>query len=133
MAAKPSKGKEEAFSIHGSKRSRRSSEEQNKNVSLPQQPLKHFGLCWVTEKEVSMANPMVKIDLPLEEITEAQRAKSMREEVEDQLAEIARRSEAVNFAAALVERNLQNPPRHHGRNTICNVLFEGEFEKEEVG
>ncbi|MCD7468783.1 hypothetical protein HAX54_007265 [Datura stramonium] len=36
MAPKPSKGKGVASSSHGSKRSKRASEEQNEDVSLPQ-------------------------------------------------------------------------------------------------
>ncbi|MCD9559512.1 hypothetical protein HAX54_017511 [Datura stramonium] len=38
-------------SSHGSKRSRRSNKKGNEDVKLPQQPLRHFALCWVMEKE----------------------------------------------------------------------------------
>ncbi|MCD7457811.1 hypothetical protein HAX54_036250 [Datura stramonium] len=49
MEPKPSKWKEVTSSCHGSKRSMRV----NEDVSLPQQPLRCFGLHWVTKQEVS--------------------------------------------------------------------------------
>ncbi|MCD7465476.1 hypothetical protein HAX54_001394, partial [Datura stramonium] len=50
MALKPRKGKGVASSSHGFKRSKRANEEKNEDVSLPQQPLKSFGLRWITEQ-----------------------------------------------------------------------------------
>ncbi|MCD9641061.1 hypothetical protein HAX54_026878 [Datura stramonium] len=80
-----------------------------------------------------MENPMVQIDLPLEEMMEAQRAEATLQTEEAQLAKISRRAEAANFVVTLAERNQQDPPHHQGCNVVCNVLFEGEFEQEEVG
>ncbi|MCD9640866.1 hypothetical protein HAX54_026576, partial [Datura stramonium] len=76
----------------------------------------------------SMANPVVQIDLSPEEMIEAKRAKVALQVEEDHLAEIVRRTEAANFAVALAERNRKNPPRHHGRNVVCSMLFKGEFD-----
>ncbi|MCE3217078.1 hypothetical protein HAX54_010271, partial [Datura stramonium] len=44
MAPKPSKGKGVASSSHGSKRSKRASEEDHEDVSHPSQPLRCYGL-----------------------------------------------------------------------------------------
>ncbi|MCD9643840.1 hypothetical protein HAX54_031692 [Datura stramonium] len=44
MAPKPSKVKGVAYSSNGSKSLRKANEEANEDVSLPQQPLRHFGL-----------------------------------------------------------------------------------------
>ncbi|MCD7458389.1 hypothetical protein HAX54_038077 [Datura stramonium] len=51
MTPKSSKGKGVASSSHGSKRSKRASEEEHDDVSIPQQPLRRYGLHWVTEKK----------------------------------------------------------------------------------
>ncbi|MCD9641314.1 hypothetical protein HAX54_027466 [Datura stramonium] len=51
MAPKSCKEKGVASLSHGSKRLRRANEEQNEDVSLPKQPLRSFGLCWVMELE----------------------------------------------------------------------------------
>ncbi|MCD7470390.1 hypothetical protein HAX54_010202 [Datura stramonium] len=37
------------------KGSRRANEEDHDDVSLPQQPLRHFGICWVTDQEAATA------------------------------------------------------------------------------
>ncbi|MCD7455269.1 hypothetical protein HAX54_027614 [Datura stramonium] len=49
---------------------------------------------------------------------------------EAQLADIARRAEAAQLAAALVERNRYNPPRHHRLSAVQNALFEWEYDQE---
>ncbi|MCE3050283.1 hypothetical protein HAX54_046813, partial [Datura stramonium] len=82
---------------------------------------------------VSMVNSVAQINLSPEEMIEAQITEAERQAKEARLAEVVRRSEAANFASSLEERNRQNPPRHHERNTLWNVLFEGEFQQEEVG
>ncbi|MCD9643798.1 hypothetical protein HAX54_031497 [Datura stramonium] len=51
MAPKVNKGKGLASSSHGSKRARTTSEEEHEDVSMVPQPLRQYGLCWVTEKE----------------------------------------------------------------------------------
>ncbi|MCE2054921.1 hypothetical protein HAX54_041640 [Datura stramonium] len=51
MVPKPSKGKGVSSLSHGSKRPKRTSEEEQNDMSSLQQPLRRYGLCWVTEKE----------------------------------------------------------------------------------
>ncbi|MCD7447059.1 hypothetical protein HAX54_022409 [Datura stramonium] len=51
--------------------------------------------------EVSMANPVAQVNLPPEEMTEAQRAEAMWQVEEAQLADVARRADAANFIAPL--------------------------------
>ncbi|MCD7462479.1 hypothetical protein HAX54_048634, partial [Datura stramonium] len=79
-----------------------------------------------------MENAVTQINLPLEEMIEAQRIKDAHLAKEARLAETARRAEATNVFAALVKRNRKTPPHHHERNVVQNMLYEGEFEKEEV-
>ncbi|MCE3049236.1 hypothetical protein HAX54_044446 [Datura stramonium] len=73
------------------------------------------------------------INLPLVEISEAQRAEAARSAEEAQLADTTRRVDATQLAATLEEWNRINPPHPRGCNAVWNVLFEGEFEQEEVG
>ncbi|MCD9639771.1 hypothetical protein HAX54_024492 [Datura stramonium] len=49
MAPKSRKGKGVASSSQGSKRAKRTSEEEHEDVSMAPQPLRHYGLRWVTE------------------------------------------------------------------------------------
>ncbi|MCD7457882.1 hypothetical protein HAX54_036495, partial [Datura stramonium] len=51
IAPKPIKGKGVTSSSHGSKRSKRANEEEHDDLSLPQQPLRRYGLRWVTKQE----------------------------------------------------------------------------------
>ncbi|MCE3050335.1 hypothetical protein HAX54_046925, partial [Datura stramonium] len=51
MAPKVNKGKGVASSSHGSKRVRRTSEEELEDVRMAPQPLRRYGLRWVTEQE----------------------------------------------------------------------------------
>ncbi|MCD9641843.1 hypothetical protein HAX54_028298, partial [Datura stramonium] len=74
---------------------------------------------------VSTANPVVHLNLPQEEMINAQRAKAVRLAEEAQQVDVAWRADAADFVAALVKRNKQNPSLHHGCNTIRNMLFEG--------
>ncbi|MCE3049472.1 hypothetical protein HAX54_044935 [Datura stramonium] len=51
MTPKQSKGKGLASSSHGSKRARRTSEEEHEDVRIAPQPLRRYGLYWVMEQE----------------------------------------------------------------------------------
>ncbi|MCD9642064.1 hypothetical protein HAX54_028662 [Datura stramonium] len=51
MAQKINKGKGLASSSQGSKRARTTSEEEHEDVNMAPQPLRRYGLRWVTEKE----------------------------------------------------------------------------------
>ncbi|MCD7465602.1 hypothetical protein HAX54_001610 [Datura stramonium] len=51
MAPKVNKGKGVASSSHGSKKARRTSEEEHEDVRMAPQPLRRYGLYWVTEQE----------------------------------------------------------------------------------
>ncbi|MCD7458307.1 hypothetical protein HAX54_037835 [Datura stramonium] len=51
MAPKVNKGKGVASSNYGNKRSRGTQEAPNEDASMPPQPPRRYGLCWVTKQE----------------------------------------------------------------------------------
>ncbi|MCE3052353.1 hypothetical protein HAX54_052384 [Datura stramonium] len=63
MAQKVNKGKGLSSSSHGSKRARRTSEEENEDVRMAPQYLRRYGLRWVIEQE---ENEITRVDLEIE-------------------------------------------------------------------
>ncbi|MCD7468292.1 hypothetical protein HAX54_006337 [Datura stramonium] len=79
-------------------------------------------------QRVVMENTNRQPNLPLgEELTEAQGVEAVEQAQEARLAEAGRMAEAIEFVAALADRNRKNPPHHCGKQAIHNVLYKEEF------
>ncbi|MCD7473024.1 hypothetical protein HAX54_014567 [Datura stramonium] len=63
MVQKPSKGKGVASSNHGLKRPKRTSEEEQDDMTSPEQPLRRYGIHWITEQE---EDEMARVDSDIE-------------------------------------------------------------------
>ncbi|MCD7460072.1 hypothetical protein HAX54_042790 [Datura stramonium] len=76
MAPKVNKEKGVAYSRHGTKRARRTSEEEHEDVRMTPQLWRQYGIHWVTEQE---EDEMARVDSDIESIDDNKEDSEMEE------------------------------------------------------